>query len=98
MLVNDMPHRLLADRDILAQYVKQQGPTLAFPVDIKYLNQQPTLSIVASHSEQEIFKDYGIFNDWPHAQGQLRLNPLYEEEGRDEFGKIHLRRTFPSTF
>jgi SAM-dependent methyltransferase len=97
-LVDDIPHLILAESDLLACYLKKQGPPLAFQADLTHLNQQPTISIIASHSEQEIFRDYEIFNDWPHAQGQLRLNPLYEEEGRDEFGKIRLRRTFPSAF
>ena len=97
MLINDMPHRLLADCDILARYLQKQGPPLAHSADIEHLNQQRTFSIVVSHN-QEIFKDYGFFDDWPHAQGQLRLNPHYVEEGRDEFEKVNFLRTFPSAW
>ena len=86
-IVADMPHRLVADSDVLAQYLKKQGPRLACPTEIKRLAQEPLLSIVASH-RQEVFKDYGCFDEWPHAEGRLGLNPLYRiEEGRDARGE-----------
>ena len=52
---------------------------------------------MASH-QQELFKDYGSFEEWPHAEGSLGLNPLYIEEKRDSLEEIQLRRTFPSAF
>ena len=44
---------------------------------------------------QELFKDHGTFGQWPHALGQLRLNPLYtvEAPGGDV---VRLRRSYPS--
>ncbi len=45
-----------------------------------------------------MLQDYGPFEEWPHAEGHLRLNPLYLEERRDSCGNVHLRREFPSTF
>jgi SAM-dependent methyltransferase len=96
-LVADMPHCLVADRDVLARYLQKQGPPLAHSADLKHLAHEPLLSIVASR-RQEVFQDYDPFEDWPHAEGRLRLNPLYVEEGRNGLRNTRLRRTFPSAF
>lgn len=97
-LVADMPHRLVADSDVLVRYRHKQGPPLACSADIGRLAHEPLLSIVASH-RQEVFKDYGAFEEWPHAEGRLGLNPLYTiEERRDCLEEFQLRRTFPSAF
>jgi hypothetical protein len=42
-----------------------------------------------------VFQDYGPFDSWPHAEGDLGLNPLYVEERRDGAGTVGLRRVFP---
>ncbi len=94
-LVADMPHRVVANSDILSRYLEKQGPSLGCPVGIGNLAGEPWLSVVASH-RRELFRDYGRFEDWPHADGCLRVNPLYGEERRDELGNVHLRRVFPS--
>ena len=96
-LVADMPHRLVADSDVLVRYLRKEGPPLAYSAGIERLAHEPLLSVVASH-QQELFKDYGSFEEWPHAEGSLRLNPLYIEEKRDSLEEIQLRRTFPSAF
>ena len=96
-LVADMPHRLVANSDILARYLKKQGPSLQQPAETARLTGEPWLSLVASH-RQEVFQDYGCFRDWPHAEGRLDLNQLYKEEKRDGDGNIYLRRTFPSAW
>lgn len=94
-LVADMPHRLIAGRDVLTRYIQKQGPPLARSTEVGRLRDEQWLSVVASRRE-ELLQDYGYFEDWPHAQGRLMLNPLYREEGRDEFGKMHLHLTMPS--
>jgi len=96
-LVADIPHRLVANSDILARYLKKQGPSLEQPTETAHLTIEPWLSLVASH-RQEVFQDYGRFKDWPHAEGRLDLNQLYKEEKRDGLGSIYLRRTFPSAW
>jgi SAM-dependent methyltransferase len=97
-LIGDMPHRLLADNDVLTRYLKKQGPSLACSASIDDLAREPLLSIVASH-RQEIFRDYGSFEKWPHGEGQLVLNPLYTiEDRRDSLKDVKLRRAFPSVF
>jgi SAM-dependent methyltransferase len=94
-LVADIPHRLVADSDILARYLKRQGPSLEQPTETVRLAMEPCLSLVASH-RQQVFQDYSCFKDWPHAEGRLDLNQLYREERRDGGGNVYLRRTFPS--
>jgi SAM-dependent methyltransferase len=96
-LLVDIPHRLIADDDVLRRYRQKQGPPLAHAAEARDLAQAPLLSIVASQ-RQETFQDYGTFQDWPHAEGRLTLNPLYAVEGRDALGNTHLRRVFPSVF
>jgi ubiquinone/menaquinone biosynthesis C-methylase UbiE len=94
-LVDDMPNRLVADSEVLARYLQNQGPALARPEKPESLAQEPVLSIVASH-RQEALVDYGTFEDWPHARGRLDLNPLYVKEPRNGDGSVSLRRRFPS--
>jgi ubiquinone/menaquinone biosynthesis C-methylase UbiE/uncharacterized protein YbaR (Trm112 family) len=89
-LVADMPHRLIGNTDLLTRYLDKQGPSLACSTEMKRLAEEQWLSVVASH-QTELFRDYGCFEDWPHAEGHLALNPLYREEGRDGLGKVHLR-------
>jgi ubiquinone/menaquinone biosynthesis C-methylase UbiE/uncharacterized protein YbaR (Trm112 family) len=96
-LVADMSHRLVSDSDILAHYLQKQGPPLARSADLQQLTQEPLLSLVASH-RPEVFQDHGRFEDWPHAEGRLALNPLFVAEKRDGLGDVYLRRTFPADF
>ena len=96
-LVADVPHRLVADSDVLARYRQKLGPQLAGSADARRLAQAPLLSLVASR-RQEVFQDYGTFASWPHAEGRLSLNPLYMVEEQEKLGTVHLRRKFPSAF
>ena len=97
-LVADMPHRLVADSDVLARYLQRQGPPLAATAKLEQLSREPLLSIVASN-RQNVFKDYEEFQDWPHGQGRLNLNPLYRiDKAIDSRADVQLRRTYPSAF
>jgi SAM-dependent methyltransferase len=97
-LLADVPHRLLADNDVLARYLRKHGPSLTDSAGMDDLAREPLLSIVASH-RQEVFRDYGSFENWPHGEGQLTLNPLYRVEKRgDSLKDVRLRRNFPSDF
>jgi SAM-dependent methyltransferase/uncharacterized protein YbaR (Trm112 family) len=94
-LVADMPHRLITHRDVLAQYLRKHGPPLARSPEIGRSTDAQWLSVVASH-QPELLRDYGPFEDWPHAAGRLAVNPLYREERRDGSGNVHFRLTMPS--
>jgi ubiquinone/menaquinone biosynthesis C-methylase UbiE len=59
-LVAEIPHRLVANSDILARYLKKQGPMLEQSTERARLTIEPWLSLVASH-RQEPFQDYGCF-------------------------------------
>jgi ubiquinone/menaquinone biosynthesis C-methylase UbiE len=97
-LVADMPHRLIADSAVLARYLQRQGPPLASSKEPGQLSREPLLSIVASH-RQDVFKDHGEFQDWPHGHGRLDLNPLYRiDKTSDSSGDVQLRRKYPSDF
>ena len=96
-LVADMPHRFVADSNVLVRYLQKKGPPLACSADRGRLVREPLLSVVASN-RQEVFRDYGCFEEWPHAEGRLDLNPLYVEERQDSVEGVQLRRTFPSDF
>jgi ubiquinone/menaquinone biosynthesis C-methylase UbiE len=97
-LVADMPHRLVADSDVLARYLKRKGPALAVSAEMDRLSREPLLSIVASQ-RQDVFKNYGDFQEWPHGEGRLDLNPLYRiDKGIDSPADVQLRRTYPSDF
>jgi SAM-dependent methyltransferase len=94
-LVSEIPYRLVADSEILKRYLSKHGPSLVSSTDREDLKCEPVLSLIAS-SRQAVFKDYGIFREWPHAQGHLSLNPLYIQTQKTSPGKISLRRIFPS--
>jgi SAM-dependent methyltransferase len=97
-LFADIPHRMVADSEVLDRYLQKQGPALACSTGMERLAQEPLLSVVATYRE-DIFKDYGFFEEWPHGEGRLALNPLYQvEDGPNPVDCVELRRTFPSAF
>ena len=81
-LVADIPHRFVANSDILARYMEKRGPSLEQPTETARLARELWVSLVASH-RQEVFQDYSYFEDWPHAEERSDLNQLYREEKRD---------------
>jgi ubiquinone/menaquinone biosynthesis C-methylase UbiE/uncharacterized protein YbaR (Trm112 family) len=94
-LVADMPHRLVSNNAVLTRYLQRQGPPLVASAEAGDLALEPTLSLIVSH-RAEVFRDYGCFEEWPHAEGRLELNPLYVEEKRDGSGNVYFRRRFPA--
>lgn len=93
-LVADMPHRLVADADLCARYLQKRGPDLSRSCAIEQLDRELRSCVVASERES-LFRDHGVFPEWPHAYGKLALNPFYVQEGHDTHS-LHLRRQFPS--
>jgi ubiquinone/menaquinone biosynthesis C-methylase UbiE/uncharacterized protein YbaR (Trm112 family) len=94
-LVADMPHRLLGTTDLVTRYLEKHGPALADPCAPESLAEEQWLSVVASR-QPEVFRDYGAFEDWPHAAGRLAVNPLYDQEGPDASGQVQLHLRMPS--
>jgi hypothetical protein len=58
---------------------------------------EPLLSLVASR-QKEVFHDHGFFEDWPHAEGRLRLNPLYVLDKNAVQGSVGLKLQFPAAW
>ena len=97
-LFQDVPHRIVADEDVLDGYFRQRGPDLSMQPEVTVLDQKPLLSIVAS-THQEIFRAHGPFAEPPHAKGRLGINPIYRiEKAGGKKKTIQLRRTFPPRF
>ena len=95
-LIEDLPHRIVADSAVLRRYLRREGPPLDHSSETRDLAQEPLISLVASRRE-ELFQDYGTFDDWPHATGKLTFNRLYTESERTA-AKLCLKRSFPSSF
>ena len=98
-LFDPLPHRILANIDVLNRYVNKRGPALTRSSEKQSHDNDPWFSIVATKRE-ELLVDRGPFADWPHAEGQLELNPLYipvEGHGNGT-GKTFYRHTFPSSW
>jgi ubiquinone/menaquinone biosynthesis C-methylase UbiE/uncharacterized protein YbaR (Trm112 family) len=96
-LFSDIPHCMKTDSTILQSYLNNTGPQLMKSDDLAVLEQSPLISVIACH-EKEIFKDHGAFSEWPHAVGNLGINPLYDVTQSSGNGPIRLIRHYPSDF
>jgi len=67
---------LLDEQTLLSRYLQQLGPNLDESMPTDYLDGQKGFSAVVSHRD-DLFRDHTTMDDWPHAAGRLRLNPLY---------------------
>jgi SAM-dependent methyltransferase len=94
-LLAGVPGRLVSQRAILDRYLAGEGPPLGRSADLSTLGREPWFSAVLSDRES-LFQDHGPLGAWPHAEGRLRLNPLYVEEGRAGEETARFRLTFPS--
>jgi SAM-dependent methyltransferase len=94
-LAGGLPHCLVGDSAVLSRYLQKRGPSLSRTNTVDGLADEPRVSMVASHREA-IFRDYGTFEDWPHARGHLTLNPLFVREATNGNGDMLLRRLYPS--
>ncbi len=92
---DDMQHIVVGEDELMDWYLQKAGPDFSTELPAKELNKIPWMSIAASHRKNH-FRNYGQFNDWPHASGRLNINPLYHEDGKDEEGNIILRFKFPT--
>ncbi len=91
----EMPNVVFDQEEVLGRYIRKYGPALSSEPSMSDLNKSEWISIVASN-RKDYFRDYGEFKNWPHALGNLKLNPLYHENGKDESGNRILKFRFPS--
>jgi SAM-dependent methyltransferase/uncharacterized protein YbaR (Trm112 family) len=96
-LMADIPYRIVADSEVLTRYLRKEGPPLARSASGERLSREPLVSIVASRST-ELFRDHGLFQEWPHAEGRVDINPLYGIDRQSTDGNIRLYRAFPSDY
>ena len=98
-LFDSLPHRILANSDVLNRYVNKCGPALTRSSEKQVLDNEPWFSIVAT-TRKELLVDRGPFTDWPHGEGQLELNPLYKPVGHhgNGAGATLYRHKFPSSW
>jgi hypothetical protein len=77
-LVEHLEHRVLSDDDILSRYHDGKGLPTDAPEPVPGASQNVTL--VASRRPLDLAGDWAS-HDWPHARGELGLNPLYRPAG-----------------
>jgi hypothetical protein len=96
-LLADIPHCIVTDQAVVERYLRKLGPSLARSEDSDVLDQAHRVSVVASH-RSDVFRDYGAFAEWPHAEGHLCVNPLYVPERPNGEENVHLRLEFPNAW
>ena len=95
LLFDQLPHRILANSELLNRYMNKYGPVLAQSSETQILDNEQWFSIVATKRE-ELLVDRGQFADWPHAEAPLELNSLYKPVKRNVNGDTLFKHTFPS--
>jgi ubiquinone/menaquinone biosynthesis C-methylase UbiE len=86
--------RIVSEQATLERYLRRRGPALAAQGDLSQIGRERSLSVVVTESPH-LFFDGDLFQEWPHAEGTLGLNPLYRRENIAGTGQIRLRRQFP---
>ena len=65
---------------MLTRYLDQCGPDLRVSSASKALDSSHWLYYVAA-KDDELFRDHGSFEKWPHATGKIEVNPIYGVNG-----------------
>jgi len=89
---------LVADREVLGDYISCKGPNLSSQLSLADAKKEPLISIIVSNS-RALFKEHGMFSKFPHQYGTLGINPLYTREYTKECeaGETYTLR-FPSEY
>ena len=95
-LFKGIPHRLISDSSILKRYLEKKGPSLKKQANLKTLEKEPFISMIASHNE-DVLVDYDTFQRWPHSEGRLSINPLFTRTESNS-STTTLVRQVPSEF
>jgi SAM-dependent methyltransferase/uncharacterized protein YbaR (Trm112 family) len=92
-LLAPWPHCIRGERELLAAYLRKDGPDLAGPAIRPDAAQSKWLYAVASEDET-LLRNHPPMADWPHAAGMPGLNPIYEVRHRADHTALTFR--FPS--
>jgi SAM-dependent methyltransferase len=76
-LAGHLDHRLIPDGLTLERYLKGLGPAAAAQVEMPELDEASRFSLLVRKPNSAPFADHGRFDGWPHARGELAVNPLY---------------------
>jgi SAM-dependent methyltransferase len=92
-LLEPWPHRLRSEPELVAGYLRGEGPDLARPGLADPTAYGKWLYFVATQ-DASVLRKHPPFGAWPHAAGRLALNPLYRQ--RLKRGATELAFRFPS--
>lgn len=92
---NGFQNIIVAHDEALERYKNKLGVDLSSEQPIEISNKLNWFSIIAS-SNRDVFVNHKEFVEWPHAMGNLNMNPLYAHNGTDAAGNRKLKFTFPS--
>lgn len=93
-LMDGLPCRIIDDSTIVDRYLQKQLVDLTQSESSDKLQRVELMTAVSS-IRSDIFRDYGVFQEWPHAKGKLGVNPLYKVCSKTSLG-VCLRMRFPS--
>ncbi|MBX3334095.1 MAG: class I SAM-dependent methyltransferase [Nitrospira sp.] len=98
-LFHSLPQRVRGNTEVLDRYLQKRGPALGQSSASQVLDHDPWFSLVVAGHEDWLV-DQGPFDEWPHAEGMLELNPLYRPVGGppNDRGAVLYRQTFPSSW
>jgi len=71
------PHVVVNEDAILERYLRGLGTALASSDSEDVLDASPLIDIVASY-DSELLGEHGQMQGWPHAEGKLTVNSLYQ--------------------
>lgn len=94
-LLRNLPHRFYSDRLVLERYLERHGLPVA-SAEEEELQSSPTFSVLAGKGGLSA-ESGERFRAWPHAEGELGINPLYRPE-EDSPAGMSYRCRFPSDF
>lgn len=95
-LLRGAPYRLASEEDLFAGYRRGVGPELARERKPSEFDENKWFSLITT-TDPTLFRDYGRFARWPHAEGDLQINSIYQVE-RDADGRVRLVFVFPTTW
>jgi ubiquinone/menaquinone biosynthesis C-methylase UbiE/uncharacterized protein YbaR (Trm112 family) len=96
-LASHLDHRLIPDGSTLERYLEGIGPAAATQVELPQLDEASRFSLLARKPDSAPFADYGRFDGWPHAHGELAVNPLYTLRS-NRHGQLAYEVHYPSDF
>jgi ubiquinone/menaquinone biosynthesis C-methylase UbiE/uncharacterized protein YbaR (Trm112 family) len=86
---------LLGEEALVRAYLDRRRPDLHVGAPVPDLAAQKWLSLVVSKNA-DVFAGERRFSAWPHALGELHLNPIYRVAAVEATGDIDLQFRFPS--